>query len=88
MTPTSAESRDATDVQSVPKENRTSQSEEKPTYPEGLAVALIMGASWLVIFLVAIVRLPHRKNVLRSGFILTILVGSNHFSSSRTQNNR
>jgi hypothetical protein len=45
---------DHSDAENVPRETSASKDEE-PQYPKGLAVALIMSAVWLSLFLVALV---------------------------------
>ena len=50
---------DRSDVESAPQETSASKDEE-PQYPKGLAVALIMSAVWLSLFLVALVRSQYR----------------------------
>jgi MFS family permease len=47
--------RDGSEVESAVHETPAAKVEEEPEYPKGLAVALIMSAIWMSIFLVALV---------------------------------
>lgn len=48
---------DTTDVESNHQD--TQVPEDEPNYPKGLALAAIMGAVWLALFLVALVSAQH-----------------------------
>lgn len=53
--PPRVDDKDGSDVESVPQDAPAAKVEEEPEYPKGVAVALIMSAVWMSIFLVALV---------------------------------
>ena len=47
------------DVESLPQESSVQRRNEEVQYPKGLALAMIMSAVWLSLFLVALVSYRH-----------------------------
>jgi hypothetical protein len=86
----------SSDVETSPQEPQLSK-EEEIQYPKGLAVAAIMSAVWLSLFLVALVgpqcstiSPPHKAENVQFVWTwkLTPTTGSNNSSHRRTQNHR
>ena len=60
--PPRVDDRDGSDVESAAQETPAAKVEEEPEYPKGLAVALILSAVWMSIFLVALVSVCELNN--------------------------